>query len=136
MTNSANGIQWQNKIKGLKLRFKYLPAIVSEEGSKLEDLSRIEQATETLIKLKPVWRDKNISLGSKVKLMLLSLVISVFLYACEPWTLTTELKKKARAFGMRCYHLISLISSHSRTMSSMRKFAERSRQPLENMTSS
>ena len=59
--------------------FKYLEAIVSDEGSKPEVLSRIAQATVTLTKLKPIRRDSNISLGSKVKLMP-SLVISILLY--------------------------------------------------------
>ena len=85
MTNSANSIQREIKFKGQKLRavtsFKNLGTIVSDEGSKPEVLSRIAQATEVLTKLTPVWRDSNISLGSKVKLMR-SLVISIFLYAC------------------------------------------------------
>ena len=33
-----------------------------------------------------------------------SLVISIFLYACESWALTAELEKITRAFEMRCYH--------------------------------
>ena len=53
------------------------------------------QATAALTKLKAIWRDNNISLGLKVKLMR-SLVISIFLYACESWTLTAELEKKRR----------------------------------------
>ena len=32
-----------------------------------------------------------------------SLVISIFLYASESWTLTAELEKRAQAFEMRCY---------------------------------
>ena len=32
-----------------------------------------------------------------------SLVISIFLYACESWTLTAELEKRTQAFEMRCY---------------------------------
>ena len=32
-----------------------------------------------------------------------SLVISIFLYACEPWTLTVELEKRMQAFEMRHY---------------------------------
>ena len=33
-----------------------------------------------------------------------SLAISIFLYACESWTMTAELdKKKTQAFEMRCY---------------------------------
>ena len=99
MTNSANGIQREIKVKGQKLgtvtSFKYLGAVVSDDGSKPEVLSRIAQATAALTKLKPIWRDNNISLGSKVKPMR-SLVISIFLYACESWTLTAELEKKSR----------------------------------------
>ena len=66
MTNSANSIQREIKVKGQKLgivtSFKYLGAIVSDEGSKAEVLSRIAQATAALTKLSPIWRDFNISL--------------------------------------------------------------------------
>ena len=85
-------------VKGQKLgtvtSFKYLGALVSDDGSKPEVLSRIAQATAALTKLKPIWRDYNISLGSKVKLMR-SLVIFIFLYACESWTLTAVLRTEA-----------------------------------------
>ena len=61
MTNSANGIQREIKVKGQKLgtvaSFKYLGAVVSDNGSKPEVLSRIAQATAALTKLKPIWRD-------------------------------------------------------------------------------
>ena len=80
MPNSTNGIQREIKVKVQKLgtvtSFKYLEAVVSDDGSKPEVLSRIEQATAALTKLKPIWRDSNIFLGSKVKLMR-SLVISM-----------------------------------------------------------
>ena len=39
-----------------------------------------------------------------------SLVISIFLYACESWTLTAELEKKTQAFEMRCYRRLLKIS--------------------------
>ena len=101
MKNSANGIQREIKVKEQKLgtvtSFKYLGAVVADDGSKPEVLSRIAQATAALTKLKPIWRDNNISLGSKVKLMR-SLVISIYLYACESWTLTAELEKRTQAF--------------------------------------
>ena len=113
MTNNANGIQSEIKVKGQVLdtvtSFKYLGAVVSDDGSKPEVLSRIAQATAALTKLKPIWRDNNISLGSKVKLMR-SLVISIFLYACESWTLTAELEKRTQAFEMRCYRRLLNIS--------------------------
>ena len=67
MTNSANGIQRQIKVNGQKLgtvtSFKYLGAVVSDDCSKPEILSRIAQATAVLTKLKPIWTDNNISLG-------------------------------------------------------------------------
>ena len=101
MTNSANGIQREIKVKGQKLgtvtSFKYLGAVVSDDGSKPEVLSRIVQAMAALTKLKPIWRDNNISLGSKVKLIR-SLIISIVLYACDSWTLTAELDKKNTGF--------------------------------------
>ena len=93
MINSANDIQRDIKVKGQKMGtvtgFKYLGAVVSDDGSKPEVLSRNAQAIAALTMLKPIWRHNNISLGSKVKLMR-SLVISIFLYACESWTLTAE----------------------------------------------
>ena len=94
---------------GTVTSFKYLVAAVSDDGSKPEVLSRIAQATAALTKLKPIWRDNNISLGLKVKLMR-SLVISIFLYACESWTLTAELEKRMQAFEMRCYRRLLDIS--------------------------
>ena len=112
-TNSANGIQREIKVRGQKLgtvtSFKYLGAVLSDDGSKPEVLSRIAQATAALTKLKPIWRDNNISFGSKVKLMR-SLVISIFLYACESWPLTAELEKRTQAFEMRCYRRLLNIS--------------------------
>ena len=101
VTNSANSIQREIKVKGQKLgtvtSFKYLGTVVSDDGSKPEILSRTAQATAALTKLKPIRRDNNIYLRSKVTLMR-SLVISIFLYACESWTLTAELEKRTKIF--------------------------------------
>ena len=41
---------------------------------------------------------------------MLSLVISIFLYACESWILTAELEKRTQAFEMRCYRRLLNIS--------------------------
>ena len=82
MTNNPNGFQREIKIKGQRLEevenFKYLGALISNEGSKPEILSRIAQTTTALSRLKIIWRDKNISLASKVKLMW-TLILSTFL---------------------------------------------------------
>ena len=111
--NSANGIQREIKVTGQKLgtvtSFKYIGAVVSDDGSKPKVLSRIAQATAALTKLKPIWKDYNISFGSKVKLVR-SLGIFIFLYACESWTLTAELKRRTQSFEMRCYGRLLNIS--------------------------
>ena len=63
----------------VKVAIKY---VYTNEGSEPEVLSRIAQATAALSRLKIIWRDKDISLASKVKLMRM-LILSTFLYACE-----------------------------------------------------
>ncbi|WP_293682061.1 hypothetical protein, partial [Thiolapillus sp.] len=104
MTNNTSGINTEIKVNGQKLEtvtsFKYLGSVITDEGSKPEILSRIAQAT-ALTRLKPVWIDKSISLSSKIRLMR-SLVTSIFLYACELWTLTAELQRRIQAMEMRC----------------------------------
>ena len=97
MTNNTSGINTEIKVNGQKLEtatsFKYLGSVITDEGSKPEIFSRIAKATAALTRLKPVWIDKGISLSSKIRLMR-SLGTSVFLYACESWTLTAELRRK------------------------------------------
>ena len=88
---------------------KYLGLVITDEGSKPEILSRIVQTTRALTRLKPVWNDRNISFSSKIRLMR-SLVTSIFLYACESWTLTAELQRRILAMEMRCYGKILHIS--------------------------
>ena len=69
MTNNINGMTTALHIAGNTLdevqSFKYLGAIISEEGSKPEVLARIAQATAALSSLKKIWRDRNITLRSK-----------------------------------------------------------------------
>ena len=62
-----------------------------------------------MTRLKPVWNDRSISHRSKIRLMR-SLITSIFLYACESWTLTAELKRRIQAMEMRCYRKILCIS--------------------------
>ena len=113
MTNNTSGINTKIKVNGQKVEtvtsFKYLGSGITDEGSKPEILSRIAQATAAWTRLKPVWIDKSISLSCKIRLMR-SLVTSVFQYACEPWTLTTELQRRIQAMEMRCYRKILHIS--------------------------
>ena len=89
--------------------FKYQGSVITDEGSKPEILSRIAQTTAALTRLKPVWNDRSISLSPMIRLMR-SLVTSIFLYACESWTLTAELQRRVQAMEIRCYRKILHIS--------------------------
>ena len=89
--------------------FKYLGAIISDDGSRPEILSRIAQATSALTKLRPIWENKKIRMSYKIRL-LMSLVISIFLYACESWTLNADLERRISAMEMRCYRRLLGIS--------------------------
>ena len=59
--------------------------------------------------MRPVWNGRSISLSSEIRLMR-SLVTSIFLYACESWTLKAELQGRIQALEMRCYRKILRIS--------------------------
>ena len=74
-----------------------------------EILSRTAQATAVLTRSKLVWNDRNVSLSSKIQLMR-SIVTSIFLFACESWTLTAKLQRRTWATEMRCYCKILPIS--------------------------
>ena len=71
MTNNTSGINTEIKVNGQKL------GKITDEGSKPEILSRIEQTTAALTRLKPVWNERSISLSSKIQLR--SLATSIFL---------------------------------------------------------
>ena len=104
MTNTS-GINTDIKVNGQKLEtdtsFKYPGTVITDEGSNPEILSRIVQTTATFTRLKLVWNDRRISFSSKRSLVH-SLVTSIFLYACESWTLTAQLQKRIQAMEMRC----------------------------------
>ena len=96
MTNNTNDISTDITINNKKLEtvcsFKHLGAIVYDEGSKTEVLSRTAQTTAAMTKLKVIWTDKNIAISSKIRLMR-SLAMSIFLYTCETWTITAETER-------------------------------------------
>ncbi|KAI0238708.1 GATA zinc finger domain-containing protein 1 [Lamellibrachia satsuma] len=113
MTNSTQGISTEVKVNGQRLEavtsFRYLGSIITDEGSKPEILARIAQTTAAQTRLKPLWNDRNITVSSKIRLMR-SLVMSIFLYACETWTLSADLQKRIQAMEMRCFRKILHIS--------------------------
>ena len=100
MTNNTNGISTDITIDNKKLEtvrsFKYLGAIVSDEGSKPEVLPGIAQSTAAVTKQKVLWNSKNIAISSKIRLMR-SLAMSIFLHGCETWTITADIGRRIQA---------------------------------------
>ena len=95
--------------------FVYLGSTQTEDGTSLKEVKvRIAKATSTLARLKRIWRDRNISMQVKLQL-LRSLVISVFLYASESWTMNTEIEKRINAFELNCYRRLLNIHYTSHT---------------------
>ena len=99
MANNGT-LQRYTTIQGQKLEtvdhFKYLGAIICDEGYRREVLSRADQTMAALARLKIIWKDKNIRIKHKIRL-LRALVITIFLYACETWTLTAELQMRIQS---------------------------------------
>ena len=74
MTNNTKGTSSNIRVNGEKLEtvksFKYLGAIVTDEGSMPEIRSRIAQTIAALTKLKIIWDNKDIDLSSEIKLII------------------------------------------------------------------
>ena len=102
MTNNTQGISTEVKVNGQRLEtvksFRYLGSIITDECSKPEILARIAETTAALTRLKPLWNDRNNTVSSKIRLMR-SLVMSIFLYASETWTLSADLQKRITSHG-------------------------------------
>ena len=100
MTNNTNGISTDITTDNKKLEtvrsFKYLGASVSDERSKPEVLTRIAHTTAAVTKLKVIWKDKNIAISFKIRLIR-SPAMSIFLYACETWTITVDTERRIQA---------------------------------------
>ena len=82
-------------------------------GSTKEFFSRIAKTTASLTKLNPIWNDRNLTLKYNI-LLLHSLVSSIFLYACETWTISKELQRRITAMDFRCLRILLKISYKDR----------------------
>ena len=75
-----------------------MSSVITDEGSKPTILSSMAQTTAALTRLKPVWNDISTSLIQKIRLMC-SLVTSIFLHACESWTLRSRAPERNTSHG-------------------------------------
>ena len=81
LTNNVEGIRGDIRINDKRLEIvnhlKSLSGIVTDEGTKPEIQSRIVEATHEISQLKIIWKDKNTSLQTKIRLIHIAL-LSIF----------------------------------------------------------
>ena len=86
-----------------------------------------------LARLKIIWKDKNIRIKHNIRLMR-ALVMTIFLYACETWTLTAELQRRIQSLEFRCLRKIIGISYKERvTNDHVRKTIVKHIRPYEDL---
>jgi len=70
-------------------------------------------ACDALKRLSKIWRSRDISPCTKVKVYD-TLILSILLYNSETWTLTGELNTRFRVFEMSCLRRIARVTRHDR----------------------
>ena len=89
--------------------FTYLGTCMAENNSSNANIcTRIAKARSSFGRLRSVWKDKEVPLTSKVKL-LQTLVFPIICYTCETWTLKADVTHRLEAIEMQCYcHLLNM----------------------------
>ena len=84
------------------IKFTYLGSVIAVNGGTEEDVkSRIGKARTTFNILNNIWKTKNISLNTKLKIFN-SNVKSVLLYGSETWKTTNTITSKLQTFINHC----------------------------------
>lgn len=87
-------------------KYIYLGSLINNNGNcEPEIRRRIEIARGTVVKLVKIWKDRDITKATKLRL-LQSLVFPILLYASETWTIKSRGRKKLEAFEMWSYRRI------------------------------
>ena len=95
-----------NELEGV-CHFTYLETLICDNGSIKPELeSRISKALKAFHKLKNIWRQRNISLDTKMSIYRAS-VLPCLLYSVETWTLTVTDRHTVDVFNMPCLRSIS-----------------------------
>lgn len=94
-----------NELRDLEFvdHFVYLGSLLSNVGGSEGEISRrIQMSKAAMTKLTRIWKDRNISRKTKVRLVR-TLVFSIFFYGAESWTLRQSERAKIDAFEIWCW---------------------------------
>lgn len=87
-------------------QFTYLGSIVSKNGGADEDIkSRLGKARHAFVTLRPIWKNKNISQKTKLRIFETN-VKSVLLYGSETWKQTKKNEHDLQVFINKCLRQI------------------------------
>lgn len=83
--------------------YVYLGALVTNNGGCVEEIKRRMAMTRTAMdRLKKIWRSRDITKATKIRLVR-ALVLPIFLYAAETWTLRESERRRIDALEMWCW---------------------------------
>ena len=86
--------------------FVYLGSKVTPDGDCINEInSRISKAGQAFGMLRSIWKNKNLSLNTKVRIFK-SNVLSVLLYGAECWKTTVVIEQKLEVFQTKCLRRI------------------------------
>ena len=86
--------------------FCYLGSILTEDGgADLDVVSRIQKARQAFILLNNVWNSTQLTRNLKLRFFK-SNIISVLLYGCETWKMTSIIANKIQVFVNKCLRRI------------------------------
>ena len=102
--------------------FKYLGSIKTEDGFCTKDIgARLAMGKQRMVQLENIWKDKNISIKLKLKLMK-CLIWTVMTYGAEGWTLRQQDIQKIESAEMWLYRrLLRVKWDEKRTNASILK---------------
>ena len=83
--------------------FKYLGSLMASSHKDL--LRRKALAWTAFWKLERLWRSQNIPIETKVKFFNTTCV-TVLLYGCESWVISSEMESKINSFATSCYRIM------------------------------
>ena len=87
-------------------KFTYLGSVLDRDGCVEKDVfSRLNKARSSFYNLRGVWKARNVSLVTKMKLFN-AIVMSTLLYGSECWSLRVALQNKLGVFQRRCFRNI------------------------------
>ena len=107
-------------------QFRYLGALITEDSkSNREIKARIGAATNALVKLDKVIKDRTLKTKTKMRIIR-SIVTSTVLYGCESWTLNAKAKKDLEVFDLKCHRrVLGITWKDRRTNVSVKEEIER-----------